>query len=360
MEGEEEIVEKFREVYSDLYNSADTSEAMFDIKQKLRDMIGPDAMREVDKIAGNVVKNAAKRMRPGKNDVSESFSSDLLCHAPDSMFEALAAVFRSWLIHGTVTKHLLVTAFLPLLKSSLKDPSNMDSYRPIAGSSQVLKLFDYVFSKLLSRKVPPIVIRTLIFNYEEQVAWVKWGNTKSSQFKVANGTKQGSVLSSFFWNVYLDDLLKELRVSGFGCYIAGVFMGATAYANDLLLLSPTRSGMAEMLKICEKYTGVHNIAFSVDDNPAKSKTKVIYVCGSMTFRAYPFPLQLNGRNLPYVTTCLHLGHILSQDGSMTQDCLSKRAQYIDKTVDIRNMFSFADPTQMLTAVDKYASDYWRF
>ena len=78
----------------------------------------------------------------------------------------------------------------------------------------------------------------------------------------------------------------------------------------------------------------------------------------MTFRDYPAPLQLNGRNLPYVTTCLHLGHILSQDGSMTQDCLSKRAQYIDKTVDIRNMFSFADPRQVLTAVDKYASDYY--
>ena len=282
---------------------------------------------------------------------------------------------------------------MPLLKSALKDPASTDSYRAIAGSSQVLKLFDNVvlvvwghllhsdslqfgfkpgfsttqcsylvqeifghylrrktpifstlcdcskafdkckfdllFNKLLSRKVPAIVIRTLIFNYEEQVAWVKWGNTKSTQFKIANGTKQGSVLSSFFWNVYLDDLLKELRASGFGCYIAGVFMGATAYADDLLLLSPTRSGMAEMLKICEKYTSVHNIAFSVDPNPAKSKTKVVYACGSMTFRDYPAPLQLNGRNLPYVTTCLHLGHILSQDGSMTQDCMAKRAQYID-------------------------------
>ena len=135
-------------------------------------------------------------------------------------------------------------------------------------------------------------------------------------------------------------------------------MGVTAYADDLLLLSPTRSGMAEMLKICERYTGVHNIAFSVDENPAKSKTKVIYVCGSMTFRDYPAPLQLNGRNLPYVTTCLHLGHILSQDGTMTQDCLSKRAQCINKTVDMRNMFSFADSMQDLTAVDKCVSDYY--
>ena len=81
----------------------------------------------------------------------------------------------------------------------------------------------------------------------------------------------------------------------------------------------------------------------------------------MTFRDYPASLQLYGiygRDLPYVTTCLHLGHILSQDGSMVQDCNSKRAQYIDKTVDIRNTFSFADPTQVLTAVEKYASNHY--
>ena len=218
--------------------------------------------------------------------------------------------------------------------------------------------FDLLFSKLIERKVPAIVIRTLIFNYEEQVAWLKWGNTRSLQLKIANGTKQGSVLSSFFWNLYLDDLLKELRKSGLGCHIAGVFMGATAYADDLLLLSPTRSGMEAMLRICEDYTAKHNIFFSVHEDPVKSRTKVIYVCGSMTFRDYPASLQLYGRDLPYVTTCLHLGHILSQDGSMVQDCKSKRAQYIDKTVDIRNTFSFADPNQVLTAVKKYARNHY--
>ena len=46
-------------------------------------------------------------------------------------------------------------------------------------------VLDLLFSKLIERKVPAIVIRTLIFNYEEQIAWVKWGNTKSQQFKIA-------------------------------------------------------------------------------------------------------------------------------------------------------------------------------
>ena len=43
---------------------------------------------------------------------------------------------------------------------------------------------------------------------------------------------------------------------------------------------------------------------------------------------------------------------------MIQDCKVKRAQYIDKTVDIRNTFSFANPTQILTAIEKYTGDHY--
>ena len=56
----------------------------------------------------------------------------------------LANIFRSWLLHGTVTLSLLACAFLPLLKSSLKDPADTGSYRAIAGSSLILKVFEKV------------------------------------------------------------------------------------------------------------------------------------------------------------------------------------------------------------------------
>ena len=46
-------------------------------------------------------------------------------------------------MHGDVTLQLLSCAFLPLYKGGLKDPGSSNSYRAIAGSSQLLKLFDY-------------------------------------------------------------------------------------------------------------------------------------------------------------------------------------------------------------------------
>ena len=43
-----------------------------------------------------------------------------------------------------MTNSVLACAFLPLLKNSLKDPASTASFRAIAGSSLLLKLFDKV------------------------------------------------------------------------------------------------------------------------------------------------------------------------------------------------------------------------
>ena len=57
--------------------------------------------------------------------------------------------------------------------------------------------FGFTVQEMLDRNVPAIVVRILIFNYEKQVAWVKWGNTLSWHFSVKNGTKQGAMGAQF-------------------------------------------------------------------------------------------------------------------------------------------------------------------
>ena len=52
----DKILDKFREVYETLYNSADTSDAMKVIKEKLETMIGHNSLEEVNKITGSIVK----------------------------------------------------------------------------------------------------------------------------------------------------------------------------------------------------------------------------------------------------------------------------------------------------------------
>ena len=131
-------------MYSALYNSASTADEVHVIKDRLQELISGDFIKEVNRITAEKVKEAANLMKKGKSDVTGGYSSDAILNGPDILFEQVAAVFRSWCVHGTVTPTLLACAFLPLLKSALKDPADPGSYRAIAGSSIVLKLFDKV------------------------------------------------------------------------------------------------------------------------------------------------------------------------------------------------------------------------
>ena len=44
--------------------------------------------------------------------------------------------------------------------------------------------------------------------------FVRWGNTISAQFTVANGVKQGGVISPILFKVYIDCLSKTVQVLG--------------------------------------------------------------------------------------------------------------------------------------------------
>ena len=107
---------------------------------------------EISKVNEDVVKEAAKRLKHGKGDVSRSYNSDMIKNCPDYFFSLLAAAFRSCLTHGTVTRAFLACAFLSLVKG-LKDPSLMASYLAVASSSLVLKLLDYVILDLLGEQL---------------------------------------------------------------------------------------------------------------------------------------------------------------------------------------------------------------
>ena len=57
--------------------------------------------------------------------------------------------------------------------------------------------------------------------------------------------------------------------------MGGMWVGAAAYADDLILLAPSRTAMVQMLKICDEYAEEFNLQFSTDPNPNLSKTKCL-------------------------------------------------------------------------------------
>ena len=77
----------------------------------------------------------------------------------------------------------------------------------------------------------------------------------------------------------MDEILHNLRDLGVGCYVGEVFMGAMGYADDLVLLAPTRTAMQMMLQACEDFGTRNNLLFSTDPDARKSKTKCVFMSG---------------------------------------------------------------------------------
>ena len=80
--GEAEILEKFRTLYEQLYNSCNTDGEVKGLLQELEGKIDCRTEGEVSKVTSLVVQRACQRMNPGKQDVSSSYTSDVFKHGP--------------------------------------------------------------------------------------------------------------------------------------------------------------------------------------------------------------------------------------------------------------------------------------
>ena len=70
----------------------------------------------------------------------------------------------------------------------------------------------------------------------------------SEYFTMENGVKLGRGYFPYIFSIYIDLLLLQLRNSGYGCHLNGVYMGALSYADDIRHITPSIGGLNEMLK----------------------------------------------------------------------------------------------------------------
>jgi len=66
-------------------------------------------------------------------------------------------------------------------------------------------------------------------------------------FFAHNGVKQGGVASPVLFCIYIDDPFSAVSSVGVGCFIGFNFVGALAYADDIVLIAPTPSAMRQLL-----------------------------------------------------------------------------------------------------------------
>ena len=58
-----------------------------------------------------------------------------------------------------------------------------------------------------------------------------------------------------------------------------VGVGVVGYADDLILLAPSRHAAQILLQKCEQFCWDNNIQFSTHEDPSRSKSKALFVVG---------------------------------------------------------------------------------
>ena len=120
------------------------------------------------------------------------------------------------------------------------------------------KAFDSVPRDLLLQKILDLGITGNVFNvirhiYTTDKACVKMGQSRSDFFHLSIGVRQGCVLSSLLFNLFLSDLAKKFDAVGDKLVLENLSVNALFWADDLILLAETKEGLDKLLKILEEY-----------------------------------------------------------------------------------------------------------
>ncbi|XP_013164913.1 PREDICTED: uncharacterized protein LOC106115858 [Papilio xuthus] len=99
----------------------------------------------------------------------------------------------------------------------------------------------------------------------------------------------------------MDGLIRELSGTGIGCSLDGTMINNISYADDMVLLSPSLSGLRKLISICECYAEAQGLKY----NSTKSEV-MIFKAGSKTYDIPP--VILNNHPLKRVEKVKYLGH----------------------------------------------------
>ena len=152
---------------------------------------------------------------------------------------------------------------------------------------------------------------------------------------MANGVKQGGVISPIFFSLYIDPLLEYLRISGYGCHMKGVYIGAFSYTDDITISSPSIGGLNEMLKICHIFAEKNSILF----NSKKTVCIKFAVIVVRNEEAY-----LNSQPLLWMDKVRHLGNIIDKDYNEVYYCTFKKSMFIGYVNKLRSNFGKMQPS----------------
>ena len=122
----------------------DDAENMANVSSEVEAKVSSLSIIDVEKVTPEIIKTATKKLKPGKSDPIYTFSSDCIKVDSKLLSEYLSVIIQCYLVHGHVTRFLLLATLVPIIKDKMGSMSSSKNYRSIAISSLILKILDWI------------------------------------------------------------------------------------------------------------------------------------------------------------------------------------------------------------------------
>ena len=164
--------------------------------------------------------------------------------------------------------------------------------------------------------------------YKESKVCVRVGRQEGTWFQVRVGLRQGCVMSPWLFNLFMDSVVKEVKVNtqekGLALWDIGTKckwekeVSMLLFADDTVLVSDSRDKLQCLVEKFSRACTSRGLGVNVD------KSKVMKV--SRSENGQKLNIKMNGKALEQVQNFKYLGVIISADGTMNAEIESRMTQ----------------------------------
>ena len=159
-------------------------------------------------------------------------------------------------------------------------------------------------------------MRLIAFWFSNQKMFVRWQNVSSQSFNIANGVRQGGILSPFLFRFYVRDLIGKMTSMNIGCRYATTVINLFAFTDDMVILTLSWFALQTLLLAVEAEASKLNMTFDTK----KTVCMVFNPTDRRKVACASFPdFTLAGCKLKFVDSFRYLGHIIDNCSCDDQD-----------------------------------------
>ena len=347
---------------------------------------------------------------------ADAVHSNHLKLCPDSYIELISEMYSSFSSHGYMPTMLLKGTIEPTVKDRFGNLSSSGNYRPVMSSSVFLKLFEYcilkkispfvnlndrqhgfrpnhststacfvlketvldyaksktevhacfvdirkafdsvdhdiLMDKLLDSGIPVKYVNIIKYWYSNQFVKVRYKSELSNEWKIHRGVRQGGVLSGLLFGIYIDSLIQKISGMKYGCRLGIHSANVIVYADDMVLLAPSATGLQLLLNEAYKEAGNLGLEFNQD----KSKYLVFNLSDNKRIQKYP--MKVDNRPLEQVRSFKYLGYVLTDNLCNTEDINRVRNKFYGDFNNLLRKFYFADFKVKLFLFKQYCIQFY--